>query len=355
MFFRRIIVLDNMEYIKQHDPSSALGVAENEYQQANFLATVLNAPQSAMLISSVIVTGMGGSALAAMLLKAWTKDELKVPFEIVKGYDLPNYVSPTTLVICSTYSGNTEETISAFEQAHKAGAQLSVIASGGRLMDKADIFHASFVKLPPNYQPRMAVNFNLKALVSVLVTYGLLPESAINEISTEANWVERATSEWIPSVPTEHNYAKQIAELASGKTPVFYGGPLTSPVAYKFKIGWNENAKNVAFWNELPESSHNDFIGWTSHPVDKPFAIFDLISSFEHPRVIKRFDLADQLLSGQRPASKRIDLMGETPMQQLLWGGALADFASIYAGILNGVDPTPVTLNDQFKIELAKQ
>jgi len=344
-----------MEYIKQHDPSNALGVAEKEYEQTSFPAEVFNPPQTLMPISNVIVTGMGGSALAAMVLKAWTKNKLKVPFEIVKGYDLPSYVSPSTLVVCSTYSGSTEETASAFEQAHKAKAQISIITAGGRLIDKANIFHASLVKLPTNYQPRMAVNFNLKALALVFVTYGLLPESDINEISTEANWVERSTREWLPSVPTEHNYAKQIAELASGKTPVFYGGPLTSPVAYKFKIAWNENAKNVAFWNELPESSHNDFIGWTSHPIDKPLAIFDLVSSFEHPRVIKRFDLADRLLSGQRPASKRIDLMGDTPMQQLLWGGAFADFASIYAGILNGVDPTPVPLNDQFKIELAKE
>lgn len=348
-------MLDNQEYIAQHDPSGALKVADQEYQQTNFPATILNAPETIKPISQVIVTGMGGSALAAMMMKVWTKDKLKVPFEIVKSYDLPAYVNESTLVICSSYSGNTEETMSTFVQAQKAHAMVSIISAGGHLVDKADIFHASVVKLPTGFQPRMAVNFNLKALALVLVSYKLLPESALNEIATEANFVERATREWLPNVPTEHNYAKQIAVLASGKTPVFYGGSLTSPIAYKFKIGWNENAKNVAFNGEVPESNHNDFAGWTSHPIEKPFAIFDIVSSFEHPRVIKRFDLADRLLSGQRPASKRIDLQGDTLMQQLLWGGAFADFASIYAGILNGVDPTQVSVIEQLKIELAKE
>jgi len=348
-------MLDNQEYISQHDPFGALKVAEQEYQQTSYPASILNPPENLKPISNVVVSGMGGSALAAMIMKAWTKDKIKVPFEIVKDYNLPSYISPSSLVICSSYSGNTEETMSAFVQAQKAGAMLSIITAGGKLIDKASIFHASVVKLPSGFQPRMAVNFNLKALALVFVSYGLLPESALNEIGTEANWVERATREWLPNVPTEHNYAKQIAVLASGKTPVFYGGSLTSPIAYKFKIGWNENAKNVAFNGELPESNHNDFAGWTSHPIEKPFAVFDIASSFEHPRIIKRFELADRLLSGQRPAAKRIDLQGDTLMQQLLWGGAFADFASIYAGILNGVDPTQVTAIEQLKMELAKE
>jgi glucose/mannose-6-phosphate isomerase len=151
---------------------------------------------------------------------------------------------------------------------------------------------------------------------------------------------------------TDENYAKQLAYIAVGKTPVFYGGALTAPVAYKWKISWNENAKNVAFWNEYSEFNHNEFMGWTSHPIEKPFAVFDLISKLEHPQILKRFEISDRLLSGMRPKATVINLAGETAIQQLLWGCILADFVSIYVAILNGVDPTPVGIIEKLKHEL---
>jgi glucose/mannose-6-phosphate isomerase len=125
-----------------------------------------------------------------------------------------------------------------------------------------------------------------------------------------------------------------------------------APVAYKWKISWNENAKNVAFWNELPEFNHNEFMGWTSHPIEKPFAIFDLVSGLEHPQILKRFEVSDRLLSGQRPKSTVVNLAGDTVIAQMLWGSILADFVSIYVAILNGVDPTPVPLIEKLKKEL---
>ena len=125
-------------------------------------------------------------------------------------------------------------------------------------------------------------------------------------------------------------------------------------MAYKWKISWNENAKNVAFWNEYPEFNHNEFIGWTSHPVEKPFAVFDLVSSFEHPRILNRFEISDRLLSGQRPKSTVINLAGKSTIQQLLWGSILADFTSIYVAILNNVNPMPVQLIEKLKAELSQ-
>ena len=154
-------------------------------------------------------------------------------------------------------------------------------------------------------------------------------------------------------MPTTHNYAKQLALIAVGKTPVFYGGELTAPVAYKWKISWNENAKNVAFWNQYPEFNHNEVLGWTSHPVDKPFVVFDLVSDLENPRILKRFELSDKLLSGMRPKANTIHLAGDTLMKQVLWGCILADFVSIYVAILNNVDPTQVDLIEKFKQKLA--
>jgi glucose/mannose-6-phosphate isomerase len=172
-------------------------------------------------------------------------------------------------------------------------------------------------------------------------------------MATLSGWLQQESALWAADVPTDHNYAKQLALIAVGKTPIFYAGSLMAPVAYKWKISWNENAKNVAFWNYLPEFNHNEFLGWTSHPVEKPFAVFDLVSELEHPRVLKRFSLSDQLLSGRRPKSTIVPIAGDTLAKQFLWGCILADFVSIYVGILNNVDPTQVDLIEKFKKELA--
>lgn len=161
-----------------------------------------------------------------------------------------------------------------------------------------------------------------------------------------------ASEDWTPNVTTDKNLAKQLALLAVGKTAVIYGGEITAPLAYKWKISWNENSKNVAFWNEYPEFNHNEFLGWTSHPVEKPYVIFDLFSRFEHSQVQRRFEISDRLLSGMRPKATRVELVGDSVLAQLLWGCILADFVSIYLAILNGVDPTPVALIEKLKQEL---
>ena len=343
--------LDNLQVVAQKDPAGALKVAAEQYTQARFGATVFNQDHDDRQITSLVVTGMGGSALAALVAKVWLKNDLTIPFEIIRGYDLPKYVSNQTLVIASSYSGNTEETISALGQAKAAGAQIGVIASGGRLIDIVGESSIAHVRLPSGLQPRMAVIYNLRALIALLETFGVITDKSA-EIESLADWLGSETARWIAEVPFEENIAKQLAEEAVGKTPVFYGGALTAPLAYKWKISWNENAKNVAFWNEYPEFNHNEFMGWVSHPIEKPFAVFDLRSSLEHPQIQKRFEISDRLLSGKRPKATVVQLSGDSLIAQLLWGSILADFVSIYVAILNGVDPTPVELIEKLKHEL---
>jgi glucose/mannose-6-phosphate isomerase len=346
-------MLDDQNLLRQRDPQGALAVASQQYEQVRFAPTVLHPEHDGREITRVVVTGMGGSALAALLLKSWQKSELNVPLEVVRSYDLPGYVDGRTLVVASSYSGNTEETLSALEQARTRGAQIAIISAGGKLQDAADQYQIAYTQLPSDLQPRMAVIYNLCALVALLAHFDVIAEGVRAEISRTVDWLGEQTRLWTSDVTTDKNYAKQLALLAVGKTPVFYAGSVMAPVAYKWKISWNENAKNVAFWNELPEFNHNEFIGWTSHPVEKPFAIFDLVSQFEHPQILKRFAVSDRLLSGQRPKSTVINLEGDSMIAQMLWGSILADFVSIYVAILNGVDPTPVPLIEKLKTELA--
>lgn len=345
-------MLDDQNVLTQRDPDGALAIAKAQYEQATFAADIENTTQPKAPIRNVVVAGMGGSGLAALLVKTWLSDEMKVPFEVVRTYVLPRYVDENTLVIASSYSGNTEETLSALHQAATVGAQVAVITAGGSLAEFASTHQTPMVKLPGALQPRMAVIYNLRALVRLLVQFGVVHSQRFDDIAATADWLKAATADWAAEVTVDKNYAKQLALLAVGKTPVIYAGSVMSPVAYKWKISWNENAKNTAFWDELPEFNHNEFVGWSSHPVEKPFAVFDLVSSFEHERVLKRFAVTSRLLSGLRPKETTVELQGNSVITQMLWGSILADFVSIYVAILNGVNPTPVELVERFKKEL---
>lgn len=345
-------MLDDNNVLKQRDPSGALTVAAMQHQQARFSVHVENPEHDGREITNVVVAGMGGSALAALLAKTWLKSEMTIPFEVVRGYELPQYVDYNTLVIASSYSGNTEETLGCLEQARQKNAQVATIASGGLLQDEAAKHQMAHVVLPGGIQPRMAQIYGLRALVALLGHFSIINFDRFAEIADVADWLKEEIEHWTPEVTTDKNLAKQLALLSVGKTPVIYAGSLMAPVAYKWKISWNENAKNVAFWDEYPEFNHNEFIGWSSHPVDKPFAVFDLKSRFEHPRILERFEISDRLLSGKRPKAIPVELKGDTVIAQMLWACVLADFTSIYVAILNGVDPVPVALIEKLKAEL---
>ena len=347
-------ILDNSNVIAQRDPEGALKIIASQYEQAKYEAKVLNGEHDPRDITSVVVTGMGGSALAALIVKTLLVKELAIPFDVIRGYDLPGYVNENTLVIASSYSGNTEETLNGFEQARKRNAQIGILSSGGKLIDLATSLDVAYVPLPSGAQPRMATIYNLRGLLALLEMFGVIDHSWLGELEALSPWLQEETAKWLPDVPTEHNYAKQLALEGIGKSPIFYGSPLTAPLAYKWKISWNETAKNIAFWNEFPEFNHNEFMGWVSHPIEKPFAVFDLISSHDTARIAQRFELTDRILSGKRPHATTIQLSGESLLAQLLWGAILADFTSAYAAVLNQVDPTPVVLIEKLKKELAE-
>jgi glucose/mannose-6-phosphate isomerase len=341
--------------LKQRDSERTLDSGAIQHEQLSMDIHINEPEHDHRQVANVVFAGMGGSALAPEFVKSWLDHDLNVPFEVVKGYDLPHYADENTLVITASCSGNTEETLSAYAQARERGCQLAAIAGGGKLFETATADHVVNVKLPEiKIQPRMLTFVQVRALVTLLDHFGVLKASPhLAELADAAGWLHEQSQKWVKEVPIERNYAKQLALVAVGKTPIFYGGFDTRSLAYKWKISWNENAKNVAFWNYYPEFNHNEFIGWTSHPIEKPFVIFDLVSEAEHPQILKRFEVSDRLLSGKRPKANTIHLVGDTLLQQLVAGHLLADFVSIYVGILNNADPGPVPLITTLKQELA--
>lgn len=337
-------MLDDLKLIHERDVADTLGIAE---RQAKQLEETFETSQGPIEVDNIIYAGMGGSALAAVVSQSWPG--YRVPFQIVRDYDIPAYVSDRTYFVAASYSGNTEETISALEQAEAKGAKIAVIAGGGKLADIARERGYPLALLPKAEQPRYAVLYNLKALLTLLVQAGLADKSAFNELHAAKGFLQTIVQPWLPSVPAAQNQAKQIAQETIGKSAVIYAGPKLFPAAYKWKISFNENAKQVAWTNQYPEFNHNEFMGWTKQPVQKPYAVIDLRSSLEHPRIQKRFEVSERLLSGMRPAPIVVEAQGETLLEQLLWTIVLGDFVTLYTALLNGLNPAPVDLIEKFK------
>jgi glucose/mannose-6-phosphate isomerase len=340
-------ILDNTQVLAQRDPQGALGIAlqQCDYFSATFDATF--EPKGP--VNSIVWAGMGGSALPMVVVQAWP--QLKIPFEIVRNYTIPAYVGPSTLFIASSYSGNTEETLEALAGAQERGAQIVVVAAGGKLAEIAQDRGYPMFSIPAGIQPRMATFYFVNAFLQIIKPLNVAVMDTA-ELSSVGEWLKTELQSVVPGVPTDQNVAKQLALKLVGKTTITYAGPLLAPAANKWKICMNENAKNLAWTNQYPEFNHNEFIGWSSHPVEKPFAVVEIHSNLEHQRVQKRFEVSERLLSGMRPHPIVVEPRGETLLQQLAWSFALGDFVSIYLAILNGVNPTPVELVEKLKKEL---
>lgn len=340
-------MLDDLKYIHEKDREDAMGIAER--QCAQLTQTFDVSAVAAHDILNVVCAGMGGSALPALLAKSWPT--LTVPFEVVRGYDIPFYVGQQTLFIAVSYSGNTEETIAALHQAEDKGAHIVVMASGGELEKIAAQKKYPFLKIAKAEQPRYAVFSMFRGVVDVLARAGVVRESdeLADQFVAAAAHVTEASKAWRPEVPAHNNPAKQLAQEMMGNSVVIYAGSGLFPAAYKWKISCNENAKQVAWCNEIPEFNHNEMAGWTEQPVDKPYTVIELRSKLDHPRIQKRFKVTERLLSGMRPMPHVVEVQGATHLEQLIWAVTFGDFVTLYLAFLNGQDPAPIVIVEKFK------
>jgi len=344
-------MLDDLKYIHERDSTDVLGIIERQWQQLVLPFEV--ASYEGWQPSNVVYAGMGGSALAALVTTSWPG--FTVPFEIVRGYEVPAYVGEQTLVVVASYSGNTEETLSALAQAEVRGAKVAVITAGGKLQQAAAAKRYPLAVLPKTEQPRYATLANVAALLAATAPYDIVAAKDYQtELAGVAEFLQTATKQWQPNAATTKNLAKQLALEMIGKSVVVYAGSKLWPAAYKWKIGFNENAKQVAWAGQYPEFNHNEFVGWSQQPPDKPYAVVELRSTLEHERIQKRFTVSERLLSGRRPAPHVVEPAGKTLLEQLVWTMAYGDFVSVYTGLLNGLDPAPLDLVDKLKKELGE-
>jgi glucose/mannose-6-phosphate isomerase len=301
----------------------------------------------------LVVAGMGGSAIGGALARAALGDHASRPIFITRAYGLPTWTTPDTMVLCASYSGETEETLACYESAGALGARRTVVTTGGRLAEMARGDGVPVIPLPGGFQPRAAVAYLIVAALEVAAQCGAGPRLT-SEIDVAASHIEQLVAEWGPDAP-EESLAKQIARGLHQTIPVIAGAGLTTPIAYRWKTQINENAKQPAFSHELPELDHNEIAGWEGAREMGRFAAVFLDDSDAHPRVKERMDLTERLISDNAAASFRVETRGQTAIERVISLVLLGDLVSIYLAALRGVDPGPVKAIDELKAALAKR
>lgn len=298
----------------------------------------------------LVIAGMGGSSIGGALARAALGDRASRPIMLAREYALPSWTTPDTTVLCSSYSGNTEETLAAYAAAQALGATTIVTTTGGKLADLARADGVPVIPLPGGFQPRTAVAYSLVVALEVAALCGAA-ESVRSEIDVAAAHAGVLAARWAPDVDGD-NLAKTLARGLHGTVPQICGAGLTKPVAYRWKTQLNENAKLPAFASELPELDHNEIAGWDSARSLAPFSAVFLDDSDLHPRVRQRIELTRGLISGRGAPTFKIETDGQTRLARLVSLVLLGDLVSQYLAVLRGVDPTPVEVLDSIKAAL---
>jgi glucose/mannose-6-phosphate isomerase len=300
-------------------------------------------------IRNIVIAGMGGSGISANLVESLTWGRIPIPITVCKSYTIPQFVSPHTLFIASSYSGNTEETIAALNKALLKRAHCIVIASGGKILEIAREYNLFYIQLPLGWSsPRAMLGYNMISLLSLLYHTNLIGAAFIKETENAMEYLDRSEK----AIQTE---AEIIARKLRGKLPVIYCDQRLHAMAVRFQQQLNENAKQFAHVNTFPEMNHNELTGWNFPENLLPMLqVIYLYSDHDHERVEKRMDICRDVF--EKKSNSIIDIVGEgaSLLEQYYYLIHLTDWISFYLAKENGVEADPIEIVDYLKAELEK-
>ena len=302
-------------------------------------------------ITGVVICGMGGSAIGGDLVRALSAPDARVPVAVNRAYGVPGWVGKDTLVIGSSYSGGTEETLSAFEDARSRGARLAAITSGGEIQERAE-GHPT-VLISGGLQPRAALGYSLGVLLRAFRDGGLLVLSD-DAFLTALGHAKRRAEAYNEDDRT--NLAREVSGAMEGKLPVVYTGPgLLEPVGMRWRTQIHENAKHPAVGNVFPELDHNEIMGFEAGPSEvlSRMEILALTDADDHPQTRRRFEITRDLVARRVSGWREIASEGESRLDRMLSLIQLGDWASFWLAMRKGEDPTPVETIQSLKGKLA--
>lgn len=353
-------ILDSREAIAQLDKSNMLGSVEALYKQ---LTQAWEETQALSFtpkteIREVVLAGMGGSALGADVIKTLYKHELKVPFDVVRDYTLPGYVSEDTLVILASYSGTTEEIVACAQDAINRKAQVMVIAAGGTLIELAKEHGWTHYQINPTHnpsnQPRMAIGYAVFGTICLLSKAGILSLTK-EEVDAVAATIKATVDAGDVEVPQDTNTTKLLAYSMFDKRPIYVVAEFLEGAGHVICNQTNENAKAYADYKVIPELNHHLMEGLRFPHSNKDTHIFVFINSpLYNPRNQARMRLTQQIVEDNGIETMMLDLKSATKLEQVFETIALVGFAGFYLSMLEGIDPSPIPFVDKFKDELSK-
>jgi glucose/mannose-6-phosphate isomerase len=306
-------------------------------------------------IQNIVITGLGGSAIGGDLVRTYLSGECKVPIFVNRNYTLPEFVGPATLLIASSYSGNTEETLSAYKDAIKRKAKVFCITSGGEVEKRAQKQKHYTVKIPPGYPPRTALGLSFTALLTTLAKFGFIKSKAKDLKETAAYLKEK--SAFYADFKAKGNLAVELAKKSAGKLPLIYtSDDYTSVVGVRWKGQICENAKVLAYSNVLPELNHNELVGWKLNKdlLKQTHVIILHDNKTDHSRTQFRMQVTAGIAKKYTKAVSEVQSEGGSLLTRLFSLILLGDWTSYYIAFFNEVDPTPVEVIDYLKKSLSE-
>jgi len=300
----------------------------------------------------VFVCGMGGSAIGGDLLSAWLSLSSEVPCWVSRSYSVPAHMSKDSLVIVASYSGNTDETLSMFEDARKKRAKIVAISTGGQLAEMSQSYDVPFARLPTGMMPRASVGYMFGAMLGVLERSGIV--SPDKQLEETVRILSKMLSYCKQSVSTGDNPAKMLAHELHLAVPVVVGYGISTPVARRWANQLNENGKSLAFASEIPEMDHNEIVGWMKDARSKGFAAVFLEHGKGKSAMDKRLAATKEMLGRVAPVYTA-EAIGLSPMAKMFSLVMMGDFVSAYTGILRNEDPSSNDPIDELKATLSKK
>ena len=300
----------------------------------------------------VVVCGMGGSAIGGDLLEEWMSVSSEIPCHVCRSYTVPAHVGKDSLVMVTSYSGNTEETLSMFEDARKKRAKIISITSGGQLAKMSESCEVPFARIPTGLMPRASLGYVFGAMMGILERSGIAaPDKQVEEaIRVMAKTIAYCKQ----SVPTNDNPAKMLAHELFSCVPVIVGYDLSRPVAKRWANQLNENGKVLAFSSELPELDHNEIVGWMRDAKSKNFASV-FLEHDRRPSPMRRRIVATKDMLGKVAPVYVVDAIGLSPLAKMFSLVLMGDYASVYLGLLRKEDPSSNEPIDELKEVLSKK
>jgi len=351
-------IFDNLTFIKELDKGKMFNLVYNLPEQMEEALSILENFKLSRFenkLSYVIITGVGGSAIAGDLTRVLLSKICNIPILINRDYVLPAFIGDDTLVIASSYSGDTEETLSAYQIAKEKNAKIIAITSGGTLGKLAlkDIKDA--IIIPGGLSPRAAIGYSLISLLYIFSSLGLVGDMK-NDIKNAINLLKQLREQLTPEVPIQNNQAKNIAQKLIGNLPVIYGSTGTTEViAQRWKSQICENAKTIAYNNTFPELNHNEIVG-SEYPIEiiNKMSVILLRDKEDYKRNKLRMNITSDILEGKVDQIIEVSSVGESALERMLSLVMIGDYLSLYLSIAYGKDPTPIERISTLKDKLSK-